>query len=251
LRYFRRMSVVENNGSGLGVYPAIANNVVEINSPKYSVGHGYAFKSVQQINQEAREFWNNIPTPIYDEFKAGPQTQKDFTEYTNKLSKTYENCKLFHKAQNRSWPRVEGIMATYEGYGDRWINAYKNAEKACQYNDPNILCADDLVQKYIRNEQSKYNSKQRGKALKLKAIADKKKAEANRYKKVRVANLLELNGPKPEPNLLSFEPTKAGLNARAKELEGLFGTKTNNNQRKTQKRNRKSYTRKIRKQRKN
>ena len=212
-----------NNGSGLGVYPPIVENVVEINSPKFSIGHGFAFKSLEQIGQEAREFWNNIPTPIYDEFKAGPQTQKDFREYTNKLNKTYQNCKFFGKAQSRLWPSSESIMATYEGFGDRWINAYKNAEKACQNNDPSILCVEDLVQKYIKNEQQIFNSKQKGKLNKIRAISDKKKIEANRYKKVRTANLLQLNAPKPEPNLLSFEPTQAGLNDRARQLEGLFG----------------------------
>jgi hypothetical protein len=46
--------------------------------------------------------------------------------------------------------------------------------------------------------------------------------EKRRLAKVPMGNLLGLNKP-PQPNLLSFEPTKNGLNARAKELAGLFG----------------------------
>jgi hypothetical protein len=46
--------------------------------------------------------------------------------------------------------------------------------------------------------------------------------EKRKLENYRKSNLLELNKVY-EPNLLSFEPTKNGLNKRAKELEGLFG----------------------------
>ena len=246
-----------NNGSGLGVYP------VDPNQPK----------TEEQIRQEAWQMWDSVLTPISDEYIAGPHTPERFIEYHQRLKERYGNCKKSDYVISE-WigPVTSGPGYNhFENYKHLYQIGLKNAEKLCQLY-PRL--EQMLQQTYHPDKHSRGYvheiPKTRLSELKngvdlvglLRNIEEQKialkayqnKAERRKYK-TPMGNLLKLNAPPPVPNLLGFGPTQAGLNARARELQGLFGPAgaggggavrhRKRKQRKTQKRkNRRNRTRK-------
>ena len=140
-----------------------------------------------------------------------------YREYVKKLKATYPTCKLGGRSLSgynigsNLVPLTGGpsgrIAQSFESSkGYNYYRAFEDTEKRC------------FLQPFVEARQ------------KAEAELEKKKKQKqveNNYEKRRLAkvpmgNLLGLNKP-PQPNLLSFGPTKNGLNARAKELSGLFG----------------------------
>jgi len=225
LRYIKKMAAAENNGSGLGIYP------VNPNQPKTEA----------QIRQEAYQMWDSVLTPISDEYIAGPHTPERFNEYHQRLKGRYGNCK---KSDYVISERIGQITVGpgynhFENYKHLYQRGLKNAEKLCQLY-PRL--EQLLQQTYHPDRHSRgfvYEiPKTRVSELKdavdlvglLRSIDEQKMAlkayqnkQEGRKHKTPMGNLLKLNAPPPEPNLLGFGPTQAGLNARARELQGLFG----------------------------
>jgi hypothetical protein len=144
-----------------------------------------------------------------------------------------------------------------------YLNAFKDSEKAFKLRNiylknipepsrimklKNMFYSKELKGLNIKNinDLKKFFKTKTEINIKIKNMQNRSKkarnnAETKRLSKVPTGNLLNINKSK-EPNLLSFEPTKQGLNNRGKELEGLFGG------RKTRRRrNHKRKTRRTRK----
>ena len=140
-----------------------------------------------------------------------------YREYVKKLKATYPTCKLGGRSQSGInigsdiTPLTSGmtgpVAQSFESSkGYTYYRAFEDTEKRC------------FLQPFVEARQ-KAEAEQE-KIKKQKKIANN--YEKRRLAKVPMGNLLGLN-KSPEPNLLGFGPTKNGLNARAKELEGLFG----------------------------
>ena len=219
------MAAAGNNGSGLGVYP------VDPNQPKTET----------QIRQEAYQMWDSVLTPISDEYIAGPHTQARFHEYHQRLKEQYGNCKKSDYVIQKSIGHVTSGHggSHFENYIHLYQRGLKNAEKLCQLYPrlEQLLQQTYHPDKYSRGyvyEIPKTQVSELKDAVDLvgllRSIEEQKialkeyqnKAKGRKHK-TRMGNLLKLNAPPPEPNLLGFGPTQAGLNARARELQGLFG----------------------------
>lgn len=205
-----------------------------------------------------------------------------FWEYVEKLKNMYPTCKINIDPRGPYGSRTGNTFQTFESsLGVNYYKDFQRKEKACQLNDiygshalkmkdekdPGLMAFlqknnrrgiyrffkplspsmdietwTDLERqlKYQDDKLRQYNAYK----IRQKAEANASREESNRirYSKVPRANLLQLN-KSTEPNLLSFEATKEGLNKRAKELEGLFGGKRKNRTYKKQKKSKK--TRKI------
>jgi len=132
-----------------------------------------------------------------------------YNNYIKTLKETYPKCKIENHDITPMVGSPSGGQVAQNWASSRGGNYYRifaNTEKRC------------FLQPFVEARQ------------KAEAELEKKKKQkqvSNNYEKRRLAkvpmgNLLGLN-KSPEPNLLGFGPTKNGLNARAKELAGLFG----------------------------
>jgi len=136
----------------------------------------------------------------------------------DKIAGTKEDIDKF-KETLKKW----GEICTHGGTGKgnvfniQYMNALKDLEreKYSGYSSPGNLRSG---YQSIRNTFNK-----RRRQLQLQRNTNKA-----RYNRVKTGNLLGLNKvglKKEEPDLMSFEPTKAGLKSRQNELAGLYGGK--------------------------
>jgi len=131
--------------------------------------------------------------------------QEIYQEYVDKLKKEYPKCKI--EARDTEPTDVMGIGQSFtSSRGSNYFRLFEQTEMRC------------FLQPFV--EARKKAEAELEKKKKQKQVYNN--YEKRRLAKVPMGNLLGLNKP-PQPNLLSFGPTKNGLNARAKELSGLFG----------------------------
>ena len=220
-------------------------------------------------NARAIKIWEETPTPLYDEliskleiqpshsphpqYSCSKNNQDLFWSYVEKLGARA----FFKEPTNPSTsgvggPEAQPLCFTNGMLNGNYLRAFKDSEKASKLRNiylKNIPEASSVMK--LKNKL--YSQKLKG--LNIKNLNDFKKFvktendininiqnmqkrinnnETKRLSKVPTGNLLKLNKP-AEPNLLSFEPTKQGLNNRGKELSGLFGGR-NTRRRKAQKR---------------
>ena len=189
---------------------------------------------------ESGHIWNSTPTPIYDELMSDKDTipadvvrwpimatqapgEVRFNAYVGKLKNAYPHCKIdeFVGGKDRVQPTYGMPSSKYmhqpwnASQGLNYYADFKRQEKACQLQaiDPDIQGPQDLHAILVKQQK---NVEMRE--------ASRVRAEEARYAAVPQGNLLGLSAqPVEMPNLLSFGPTKAGLNARAAELAGLNG----------------------------
>ena len=131
-----------------------------------------------------------------------------YNGYIKRLKETYPKCKIeghdITPLVSSSGGRVAQNWASSRGWN--YYRLFADTEKRC------------FLQPFVEARQKAEAEQEKiKKQKKVRNNYDKR-----RLAKVRMGNLLGLN-KSPEPNLLGFGPTKNGLNARAKELEGLFG----------------------------
>ena len=228
-------------------------------------------KSRDELQMQAWEILGKIKTPVYDElvrplnskvWEEGwqfrgivPGARERFDEYVRILKETYPECKpevvvTGSQGEFQPWQASQG--------NQNYFTRFNNVERACQfarqYNFPvavpqpsskfysgpptkpiyDFNLAELLTDMKLRNEQE---------VAALKANANIAKFNGSNRTTVygRTGNLLELNRKPNEPNLLSFKPTKIGINARSKELETLFGGRSKS--KKQRRKNRKTRRR--------
>ena len=195
-----------------------------------------------------------------------------YDEYVKKLKNTYPKCINIDKEIQPLDHGISGMVAQpfSASLGTNYYRLFDEVEKKCflqpyteaRQNFERRQKLTKLLKEGISRQVLRALSKnelnilqQMRREQELMRIEQEAKNQRNRNEKrklenYRKSNLLELNKVY-EPNLLSFEPTKNGLNKRAKELEGLFGGRritrkkshTSEKKRKNQ-RKRKTYIRK-------
>ena len=191
-----------NNGSGFLPAAVLQENVKlpEIPTPETPV-----------FNELVTKVSNELPGAEHPVGRLN-SISKDtdiYNGYIKRLKETYPKCKI--EAHDIT-PLVPGSGYGYvaqnwaSSRGRNYYRLFAETEKRC------------FLQPFVEARQ-KAEAEQE-KIKKQKKVRNN--YEKRRLAKVRMGNLLGLN-KSPEPNLLGFGPTKNGLNARAKELEGLFG----------------------------
>jgi len=220
--------------------------------PQWKSPSEYILKKIKETKEEkqraAAQAAYNAEAPARALAAAQAAAQARVIERHKKAAdrKRYRNRRGYHKDE------VDTAAQIYKEYGvdEKFLkpffnkNMYRNLiiSKSDKLNKgPN----EEYIVKYGNEsnsmfiEQIKQEMQQEMDRLWAEKIA---KNEVNRYAKVPMGNLLELN-KSHEPNLLEFGPTKAGLNARAKELEGLFGGKRTSKKTRRNRKNRRSTRR--------
>jgi hypothetical protein len=191
-----------NNGSGFLPAAPLQENVKlpEIPPPETPVYN----ELITKVSNEYPGSRYPISTRNVTRHGESPDVTIYF-EYVDKLKKGYPKCKI--EARDTEPTDVMGIG---QGWGpSKGRNYYPLFEKT------EMRC---FLQPFV--EARKKAEAELEKKKKQKQVYNN--YEKRRLAKVPMGNLLGLNKP-PQPNLLSFGPTKNGLNARAKELSGLFG----------------------------
>jgi hypothetical protein len=212
--------------------------------------------SPTKIEKKAATIWAAVPTPLSDELNKLQNyrfefDEKDYREYLKKFKEKYPGCSVEE-------PTDSGVHQPFHhSKGGNYYAYFLASEKQCQLK---ITYKDD-IEDYLKHsgitmtrlsggsytptiEQWKLMSPKElaivlqykeDKSLKLQKM--KNNAERNRYSKVPMGNLLQLNKQRNNGlNLLKFEPTQAGLNERGKELKGLYRkSRKNRKSRKTRK----------------
>ncbi len=194
------------------------------------------------FSKEARKIWNSTPTPVFDaftkelrgnsphgEFPPDGVPQSVFDKYQEILTQTYPKCRTGVVAIDLA----SGTVQPYEAsHGWNYYNKLGEVERLCNNGGKNLINIEsELRQAFVNAEMARF-------------IAQRN--EQTRFSQVPTGNLLGLDEPEI-PNLLRFEPTKEGLNAREEELAGLFGGGKKRNTRKSTRRrkNRRMHTRAV------
>jgi hypothetical protein len=210
-------------------------------------------------------------TPVFDELmtKVYPfnrwvndgKDQSIYYEYVKKLRNTYPKCNFKDTELEAKQSGNLGPFSVHQPFrasrGGNYYTLFRQVETKC-FLQPYIEARENAearqnsdIPGYTKGEiarlktlSSLQSREGRLASLRMKQLSYMRKhinrmkqAEESRLRHIPKGNLLELN-KLHEPNLLSFEPTKNGLNKRAKELEGLFGGRRTKKSRKTKKNNR-------------
>jgi len=184
-----------------------------------------------------------MSTPIYDEliskleiqsssfastyYKCSKNNQDLFWSYVEKVG----NRQLFKEPTNPSTsgvggPEAQPLCFTNGVMNGNYLRAFEKFELQQMYKK---LAANAKVisnaeyKKAAANRKAKWNENTKA-AADMKIARNAQEAEM-RFRQNLRGPLINMNTPHPnkQENLLSFEPTKQGLNNRGKELEGLFG----------------------------
>lgn len=89
-------------------------------------------KTPDEIQQEKQAIWNNLSTPIYDEFLASDQTEESYSIYLQKLKSNYVDFKGIDIIIS-SFVRT----MTYDASKLSWLSGLKAAEKSCKMDTQN------------------------------------------------------------------------------------------------------------------
>jgi len=246
-----------NNGSGFLPAAPLQENVKlpEIPPPETPVYYELLSKisPIDVMGQEGIEkfvigrhgHYPQVNTSKLDSH-GHPIDEGIYWEYVDKLIKAYPMCKLERRdlepgssdPGGRARRAAAEALAAFVGTGPQAHTQRRQLEAAAMaaalprgFHQPFTASRGvNYFRLFDETEKSCFLQPFVEARKKAEAELEKKKKQKqvdNNYEKRRLAkvpmgNLLGLN-KSPEPNLLGFGPTKNGLNARAKELSGLFG----------------------------
>jgi hypothetical protein len=224
---------------------------------------------LSNLDAKATKIWEETPTPLYDELVSNLEIQPSDSPH-RQYSCSKNNQDLFwsyvEKIGGRAFFKVPTNPST-SGVGQReekplcymnnnwneYLSAFQDSERAFKLRNiylknisqpsrimklKNMLISQKLKDFNIKNlnDFKKFVKTENDININIQNMQKRiNNNETRRLSKIPTGNLLKLNKSK-EPNLLSFEPTKQGLNNRGKELAGLFGGRKTRRSRKLQKR---------------
>jgi hypothetical protein len=237
-------------------------SVIKVNHRQGKPGQR-TLPGVNPISSEASVLWERTLTPLYTEFmsqrKSTPGQRSNYNEdlthdetlfwtYVTRLKEKYPACKVDVDPRGPYGLRTGNTSQPFlTSAGENYYAQFKRAEKACELTKSlspmisvgvpqrrgmpkkrqeafEIKTLQDLQRYLEEKEKETQNAERQREEAERRRRNQAADEERRRFAAVRQGNLLGLNAP-PEPNLLSFEPTKEMVNARMGELSEVFSNK--------------------------